>query len=140
MYSEFGHILQVLDIIDYQSVDTLVEVEEIVDILGCCCGILALEESSCHIKNACLGVALLNSYADSLNEVSLSDTRRTENEKRVEGLERRIVCYSLANRTCDFIAVALAVVLKCVAGIELRVEVALAYGANGLAAVHCFEP
>ena len=44
-----GQVLQILYIVYNQGVDALIEVEEIVDILSRCGGVLALEETGGYI-------------------------------------------------------------------------------------------
>ena len=81
-----GHVLQVLNIIDNQSVDALVEMEKTVDIACGSCRILALEKSGRDIKYARTRITLFYAYAYSLYEVCLADTCRTKNKQRVESL------------------------------------------------------
>ncbi len=118
-----GHILQILYIIDNQGIYALVEMEKAVYVLGCRGGILALEESGCNIENARMRIALFHAYAYGLDKVRLANTRRTENEQGVKGLQRRIVGDGHTYRTGNLVAVAGAIVLKRILRIQLRVEV-----------------
>ncbi len=113
--------LKILYVVDNQSVDALVEMEKAV------CGtfrdsgrILALEKTGGDIKHARLRVLLFYTYAYCLNKVRFTYTRRTENKKRVECLDCRIVGNRFAYGSRNLVTLTEAVVLECIAGVKLR--------------------
>lgn len=118
-----GQILQILNIVYYKTVDTLIEVEEAVDVLGCCCRVLALEESCSHVEYACMRIVFLDTDAYCLYKVCFADARRTENEQGIESFQRGVIADSHAYGACNLIAVAGTIVVECVSRIELRVEI-----------------
>ena len=114
---------EVLHVVDDKGVNRLVEVKEVVDLtLVVGGGVLALEKSGRYIKYARLRVMLLYADADGLDKVGFADTRGAEDKERVKCLVGGIVCNRLGDGARDAIAVAAAIVLEIVAGIELGVE------------------
>ncbi len=72
---------QILNIVEYEHVDALIEVYEVVDASATqSCRILALKQACGHIQDALLGIKLLDTDSDSLYQVSLAYTRRPENK------------------------------------------------------------
>ena len=115
---------KILNIVNYQSVDTLIEIHEVVDFavaLGG--GILALKQTCGDIKHACERIELFYTYAYGLYQVGFSHAGRSEYEERIEGLALGVVGYCLADRACNLVADAAAVVLESVVRIELCINV-----------------
>ena len=98
------HILQILHIINYQGINTLIEMEETIDILGSCGCILALEKSGRNIQDTSTWILLFYTDTYCLNKMCLTHSCRAENEQRIERLVFRIVANCLAYRTGDFIS------------------------------------
>ena len=115
--------VEILDVVDYQGVDALIEIKEVVDLAfetrGCK---LTLEKTGGDIKHTRGGILLLDSDAYGLDEVGLSDTCRTEDKQRVESLAFGVHGNRLTYRLGNLVALADAVVLKGIARIELRVD------------------
>ena len=62
-----------LNVIDYQHVDGLVELDEVIDgILPHRIGVLHLEQTCRDIQHTLLRVQFLTAYADGVNQVSLA--------------------------------------------------------------------
>ena len=87
-----------LDVVDDERVDALVELDELVDFAAQCGRReLVLKQTRCNIKYACARVALLDAYADGLDEVGFAHTAGAEDEERVESLELGVVGNGLAD-------------------------------------------
>lgn len=116
-------VYQILDIIYYKGVDTLVEIDELIDftVAG---GYreLALEQAGAHIEYAARRIVLKYLDADCLDEMRLAHTGRSENEQRVESLAFGVAGYGLADSHGNLVGGASAIILESVAGIELRIE------------------
>ncbi len=126
----FAH--QILYVIDYQYVDALVEVDEIVDFATLDSrGVLALKQSGCDIEHSGLRVLLLDAYAYGLDEVGLAYACRAEYEEGVESLELRIHRYGLADGVGHTVTRTRAIIFEGVARIELRVYVGKLLGLEG---------
>ena len=69
-----GDAFEILNIVDYECVDALVEVEEAVYVLCRCGSKLLLEKAGCRIKDARRGIVLFDSYAYRLDEMRFSAT------------------------------------------------------------------
>jgi len=81
-----GRIHPLLNIIDNQYIDRLIEVDEVVS------GVLAdrirklhLEQTGADIEHTLMRISLLATYANGIDEVSLTTTRRTIEEEGVKG-------------------------------------------------------
>ena len=115
---------EILNIVNDESVDTLVEIKELVE-LGTLHGgsVLTLEQSCSQVKHTRTRIALLDADSYCLNQMCLSDTAGTEDKEGVENLELGIIGNRLTYRLSNLVAVADAIVLKSIVGIELRVNI-----------------
>ena len=68
------------------------------------------------------GLSSFYTYAYGLYQVGFSHAGRSEYEERIEGLALGVVGYCLADRACNLVADAAAVVLEGIAWIELRIK------------------
>ena len=85
---------QILNIVDYKSVDTLVETYKFIYAArggAYSSRILAFEKTCCDIQYASLRICFFQTYAYGLYEMCFTDASRPEYEKRVECLAFRIL-------------------------------------------------
>ena len=115
---------QLVDVIDEQDVNTLIEIDEVIDLaFGHSRGVLALENSCRDIEYTCSGILFLDANADGLDEMCLPHASRPEDKHRVIGLNLGVVGYRHAHSDRKLVACAATVVLEGIARIELRVDV-----------------
>ena len=113
-----------LDIVEQEHVNTLIEIDEVVDFLLDNSGrVLALKNPGRHIKHPHARILLLELDADSLQKVGLAHTRRAKDEQGIVGLDFRVLSNGLSNAHSELVAHAAAIVVKGVSRIELRIDV-----------------
>ena len=110
---------EVLDIVHDKDVYPLVEGYEIhyaVAFHGI--HILGLEFIASHVKNHLIREILLNVYADSLGDVSLSKAGASEEEQRIERSLSRRLGYAFSRAYAHLVAVSFHKIAKAVGRIE----------------------
>jgi hypothetical protein len=117
-----------LDIIHYQQIDALIEVDEIVrGILTYRIGELHLEQSCTYIEYTFLWISLAALKSDGIDEVGFTTTRRTIDKEGVECCFPRMLSDRETNSTWELIRGALDIVVEALLGVELWVELLLAW-------------
>ncbi len=112
-----------LNIIDYQHIDGLIEIDEVVGgIMQHRTRILHLEQARTDIEHTLIGIQLLGTYADSIDEVGLSTSRRSEDKHRVERGLAGMLGYRQPHAARQLIAVTLDKIREGEMRIQLRVD------------------
>ena len=112
----------------------MIKVDEVVHLVvahSSC--VLTFKNASREVKDARARVVLFYLDAYGLNEMGLAHPCWAENEQGVKCLAIGVGSYSHANAHCKFVAIAVAIVLKGVARIELRVNVGILHRLKGVA-------
>ena len=115
---------KLLYVVEYEQIDALIEVDEVVGLVvahSCC--ILALKHARGDVKHTQRRVDFLCLQPNCLHQVGLAHSGGPKQEHRVERLALRIggYCHAYAHR--QLVAHASAIILKCIIGIELWVDV-----------------
>ena len=109
-----------LDIVHNKHINALIEIYKVIDlIVSYRCRILRLKRTGAEIKHTQIRILLLHAYTYRLNQMSLSNTCWTEYKHRVERLFFRMSNNRISYGKCQFIAFALAIILKCIYRIQL---------------------
>ena len=113
-----------LHVIHYQHIDSLIEMDEIVDaVLHLCTGVLHLKQSGADIQHAFLRVQLLGAYTDRIDQVCLSASTGTVDKHRIELRSSRVLRNRKSYTAWQLVTVALNEVCEGVVGIQLTVDV-----------------
>ena len=114
----------ILHIIHDEHIDRLVEIDEIIArIMQHRIGILCLEEAGTDIEHTLLRIHLLGFQTDGIHQVSLSATRRTIDEHRIELRGIRMLSDRQSHRTWQLVAVTLHIIIEGEFRIKLGVNV-----------------
>ena len=117
----FCYTGKLLYIVDYQHVDSLVEADEIIEMIGTHrIGILYLKQVCRHVKHTFLRIKFLDTCTDSIYQMSFTHTRRTVNKKRIKGA-CRILRNGFGYSSRKLVAVSFDKVLKVIIGIQMRI-------------------
>ena len=112
-----GHLY----VVDYQHVDHLIEVHEIVDaFFFACVAILVHELLAGDVEHCLVGVQFFGLEAYGIGQVCLAKPHATVDEQRVERGGAGLLGHGIAGRTCQTVAFALDKVVKGVTAVELR--------------------
>ena len=118
-----GRVHPLLDVINNQHINRLVEVDEIIGrVMTHGIRELHLEQSCRDIKHPFLGIGLLATYTDSVDQMGLTTTGRTVDEEGIEGTLAWMLCYGEANGTRQFVGIALDKVLEGLLHIKLGIQ------------------
>ena len=112
-----------LYVIDNQHVDRLIEIDEVVNRVlttGIC--ELHLKQTCRNVEHTFLRIGLLTAQTDGIDEMSLTTSRGTIDEERVECRLTRMIRNREANGARQLIAVALDKRLESLLQVELRIQ------------------
>ena len=113
-----------LNIVNYQHINGLIEIDEVVgSVTTHGIGKLHLKETCRHIEHTLLGIHLLTTHTDGIDEMCLATARRAEDEEGIERRLARMLGDGETYRARQFVAVALDERLERLMNIQLRVEV-----------------
>ena len=113
-----------LNIIHNEQVDGLVEIDEVVHrVLPHSIRILHLKQASGHIEHAVLGIHLLTTHANGIDEMGLTTTRRAEDEEGIESGLARMLGYGEADCTRQLVTVSFHEVMESLLRIKLWIKI-----------------
>ena len=113
---------QFLNIIQYQHVNALIEIDEIIGfVLTAWICELDHKKMGWQIKHLQLWMLFFHAPSDGIYKMRFTAPRRTEHKKRIESLSR-IQRYSLTYRTCKFITLTFNKCVKSVSDMKLWVQ------------------
>ena len=116
-------VFPLLYVVNYQNVDGLIEVDEVVDsVAQHGIGVLHLKQSGADVEHTLFWIDALGFDAYSINKVGLATSRRTEYEERVELHVLRMFGYGLTYGAWQLVAVAFDIVAEGEVRVQLRVN------------------
>ena len=127
--SDFSFTCKLLNIVNDKHIDTLVEIDEVIDKISTnSIDILHLEDVACDIQNSLFRQQLKYLKTDSLCQMRLAHTACTEDEERVESVVSRMLRHGDRCTEGQFVALSFKVCCKS----AILVQVSIKFGFSDL--------